>query len=281
MSEDFITATFLLFFSSPYPCSIYTGDFYEWLLSNTVPSTEKSIDKLKLTIWSFHLQAERLRKEEADAHRKAEDEAKKKIALSNMGSGYSSILQRVVLSRFLLLLVALMCWISQSCNFIVFKYSRLNRREARGWLKERKRRRSWRTESNLWTLTTSVRINWGKVRRNYWIGTASSTQGGSNELHALKVLPKVKIHSSTYSWISGWVHKMLLLFSDVKSLVLMVWAPHLTHRTNIRSRWSHANINTNWGYNSRLFLTFSFSLNIWPSIPNTHHKVLLCHILII
>lgn len=36
-----------------------------------------------------------MRKEEADAHRKAEDEAKKKIALSNMGSGYSSILQRV------------------------------------------------------------------------------------------------------------------------------------------------------------------------------------------
>lgn len=43
----------------------------------------------------YYFQAERLRKEEADAHRKAEDEAKKKIALSNMGSGYSSILQRV------------------------------------------------------------------------------------------------------------------------------------------------------------------------------------------
>lgn len=40
------------------------------------------------------LQAERQRKEDADAHRKAEDEAKKKIALSNMGSSYSS-LQRV------------------------------------------------------------------------------------------------------------------------------------------------------------------------------------------
>lgn len=36
-----------------------------------------------------------MRKEEADAHRKAEDEAKKKIALSSMGSGYSSVLQRV------------------------------------------------------------------------------------------------------------------------------------------------------------------------------------------
>lgn len=43
----------------------------------------------------LNFQAERLRKEEADAHRKAEDEAKKKIALSNMGSGYSGILQRV------------------------------------------------------------------------------------------------------------------------------------------------------------------------------------------
>lgn len=43
----------------------------------------------------LNVQAERLRKEEADAHRKAEDEAKKKIALSNMGSGYSGILQRV------------------------------------------------------------------------------------------------------------------------------------------------------------------------------------------
>lgn len=41
-------------------------------------------------------QAERQRKEEADAHRKAEDEAKKKIALSSMGSGYSSHLQKVL-----------------------------------------------------------------------------------------------------------------------------------------------------------------------------------------
>lgn len=41
------------------------------------------------------LQAERQRKEEADAMRKAEDEAKKKSALSNMGSGYSSHLQKV------------------------------------------------------------------------------------------------------------------------------------------------------------------------------------------
>lgn len=49
-----------------------------------------------MSIVDILLQAERLRKEEADAHRKAEDEAKKKIALSTMGSGYSGILQRVV-----------------------------------------------------------------------------------------------------------------------------------------------------------------------------------------
>lgn len=36
-----------------------------------------------------------MRKEEADAQRKADDEAKKKIALTNMGSGFSSHLQRV------------------------------------------------------------------------------------------------------------------------------------------------------------------------------------------
>lgn len=48
-----------------------------------------------LIYFLINFQAERQRKEEADAHRKAEDEAKKKIALSNMGSGYSSILQRV------------------------------------------------------------------------------------------------------------------------------------------------------------------------------------------
>ncbi|XP_067347255.1 troponin T, fast skeletal muscle isoforms-like isoform X2 [Channa argus] len=36
-------------------------------------------------------EAERQRKEEADAMRKAEDEAKKKITLTNMGSGYSSL----------------------------------------------------------------------------------------------------------------------------------------------------------------------------------------------
>lgn len=41
-----------------------------------------------------------MRKEEADAHRKAEDEAKKKIALSSMGSGYSSVLQRVLVEAF-------------------------------------------------------------------------------------------------------------------------------------------------------------------------------------
>lgn len=36
-----------------------------------------------------------MRKEEADAQRKADDDAKKKIALTNMGSGLSSHLQRV------------------------------------------------------------------------------------------------------------------------------------------------------------------------------------------
>ncbi|XP_024118837.1 troponin T, fast skeletal muscle isoforms isoform X4 [Oryzias melastigma] len=40
-------------------------------------------------------EAERIRKEEADAMRKAEDEVKKKIALTNMGSGFSSHLQRI------------------------------------------------------------------------------------------------------------------------------------------------------------------------------------------
>lgn len=45
-------------------------------------------------------QAERQRKEDADAHRKAEDDAKKKIALSSMGSGYSGILQRVLFCCF-------------------------------------------------------------------------------------------------------------------------------------------------------------------------------------
>lgn len=38
-----------------------------------------------------------MRKEEADALRKAEDDVKKKIALTNMGSGFSSNLQRVLL----------------------------------------------------------------------------------------------------------------------------------------------------------------------------------------
>nr|XP_020495811.1 troponin T, fast skeletal muscle isoforms-like isoform X7 [Labrus bergylta] len=44
-------------------------------------------------------EAERLRKEEADAHRRSEDEAKKKMTLSNMGSGYSSSLQRIEQKR--------------------------------------------------------------------------------------------------------------------------------------------------------------------------------------
>ena len=39
----------------------------------------------------FLCQAERQRKEDADAHRKMEDDAKKKSALTNMGSGYSGL----------------------------------------------------------------------------------------------------------------------------------------------------------------------------------------------
>lgn len=42
-------------------------------------------------------QEERRIREEADAKKKAEDEAKKKSALSSMGSNYSSHLQRVSL----------------------------------------------------------------------------------------------------------------------------------------------------------------------------------------
>uniref|UniRef100_A0A3P9HLZ4 Troponin T type 3b (skeletal, fast) n=1 Tax=Oryzias latipes TaxID=8090 RepID=A0A3P9HLZ4_ORYLA len=44
-------------------------------------------------------EAERMRKEEADALRKAEDDVKKKIALTNMGSGFSSNLQRIEQKR--------------------------------------------------------------------------------------------------------------------------------------------------------------------------------------
>ncbi|XP_061590691.1 troponin T, fast skeletal muscle-like, partial [Cololabis saira] len=40
-------------------------------------------------------EAERIRKEEASAQRQADDEAKKKIALTNMGTGFSSHLQRI------------------------------------------------------------------------------------------------------------------------------------------------------------------------------------------
>ena len=50
-----------------------------------------------LTFMRAHLlrQAERIRKEDAEAQRKAEDDAKKKSALTNMGSGYSGHLQKV------------------------------------------------------------------------------------------------------------------------------------------------------------------------------------------
>lgn len=50
-------------------------------------------------------QAERMRKEEADILRRADDEAKKKIALTNMGSGFSSHLQRVF-------------WVAFNCDII-------------------------------------------------------------------------------------------------------------------------------------------------------------------
>lgn len=45
-------------------------------------------------IWLCEQEERRIR-EEADAKKKAEDEAKKKSALSSMGSNYSSHLQRV------------------------------------------------------------------------------------------------------------------------------------------------------------------------------------------
>lgn len=48
-----------------------------------------------LTLIWLHEQEERRIREEADAKKKAEDEAKKKSALSSMGSNYSSHLQRV------------------------------------------------------------------------------------------------------------------------------------------------------------------------------------------
>lgn len=48
-----------------------------------------------LTLIWLRGQEERRIREEADAKKKAEDEAKKKSALSSMGSNYSSHLQRV------------------------------------------------------------------------------------------------------------------------------------------------------------------------------------------
>lgn len=45
-------------------------------------------------------QEERLRREEAEAKKKADEDAKKKSALSSMGSQFSSYLQKVMLSCF-------------------------------------------------------------------------------------------------------------------------------------------------------------------------------------
>lgn len=59
---------------------------------------KKTVEHIKRT--SFHLQAERMRKEEADILRRADDDAKKKIALTNMGSGFTSHLQRVLCAPF-------------------------------------------------------------------------------------------------------------------------------------------------------------------------------------
>lgn len=47
-------------------------------------------------LWSL-IQEERLKREEADAKKKADEDAKKKSALSSMGSNYSSHLQKVTL----------------------------------------------------------------------------------------------------------------------------------------------------------------------------------------
>lgn len=54
-------------------------------------------------------------------------------------------------------------WQRRSVIVILLKCFRLNRREARGWLKEKRRRRSWPTGSNPWTSTASVTTNWGGI----------------------------------------------------------------------------------------------------------------------
>lgn len=50
---------------------------------------------LQINIFAYVYQEERLRKEEADVKKKAEEDAKKKSVLTSMGSNYSSYLQKV------------------------------------------------------------------------------------------------------------------------------------------------------------------------------------------
>lgn len=53
---------------------------------------------IQLRIYLCLKQEERLRREEADAKKKADEDAKKKSALTSMGSQFSSYLQKVILS---------------------------------------------------------------------------------------------------------------------------------------------------------------------------------------
>lgn len=103
----------------------------------------------------FLLKAERLRKEEADANRKAEDEAKKKNALSSMGSGYSSVLQRVPKEALCFFKFPIQrSALGLASDWPEFLSSRQRQREARSRPRGRRRRRSWRTDANRSTSTT-------------------------------------------------------------------------------------------------------------------------------
>lgn len=119
-----------------------------------------SLQTLDICVFGSSSQAERIRKEEADAMRKAEDEVKKKIALTNMGSGFSSHLQRVLLFVLagLVLKVRLKIWLKE--NFLSFS-DRSKTRQKADWERKEEEDSGWaiQTYELWWSQWWQVEVN--------------------------------------------------------------------------------------------------------------------------
>lgn len=146
----------------------------------------------------FVNQEERRIREETDAKKKADEEAKKKSALSSMGSTYSSHLQRVSANantyRGRSLWSLFIEWLLTCVCVNVSALDRLTRREEeRRRLRERRRRRSWPPGARHSTSTIWTKTSWGTTLP--WLQTSRFLS-----IHSFS--GQAQLHVATYSYSS-------------------------------------------------------------------------------